>query len=231
MERRWITVLEAADILGVQRATFYGKTYRKEFNQVPAHEIPVADRVGPTHLVRFYFDRTEIEAAAQAAWRDRLLTTDGRSPSVEDCAYLAGLFDGEGCVTIRKRPPQGPPTHYILGTSVVNTYSDALIWIRDTFGGALNSRQPPGNAKRTWTWIASCGVSYRMLQRISPFLRIKHQQAAIAIGFYERVVAYNGSRYHPLDAEELAWRQEQYEAVRRLNRRGPPVALVRRIDV
>ncbi len=57
----------------------------------------------------------------------------GKQTITNDVAYIAGFFDGEGCVRI-KRANQGGNSYYITAT-ITNSNKAILEYIKDIFGG------------------------------------------------------------------------------------------------
>ena len=63
-----------------------------------------------------------------------------------DIKYLAGFFDGEGCVEINPNKIQDR-------ISVVNTNKIILECIQETFGGTIYSKKIFGLSKKPqWVW-------------------------------------------------------------------------------
>ena len=63
-----------------------------------------------------------------------------------DIKYLAGFFDGEGCVEINPNKIQDR-------ISVVNTNKIILECIQETFGGTIYSKKISGLSKKPqWVW-------------------------------------------------------------------------------
>lgn len=105
-----------------------------------------------------------------------------------DVIYLAGLFDGEGSVSIVESK------QYSLRVSLANSHVETLDWIARTFGGRLyvydyhKDRRSTSNPE-TWkpqgvvVWQANTAL--RLLSLLLPYLRIRKQQAIIGIQFQE----------------------------------------------
>jgi hypothetical protein len=102
--------------------------------------------------------------------------------------YAAGLFDGEGCITMWKRSGGSRPR---LRVSVSGAYLPTIEWLKDSFGGTIQKGKPTvgkrGAGKAVHFWrdntIAGC---LKFLQTIRPFLREKADQADLAILYLER---------------------------------------------
>lgn len=106
-----------------------------------------------------------------------------------EISYIAGIFDGEGCVFISKSNPSisrrcKTPT-YQLNSVVCNTYLPVLVWLKDNFGGTINQKVPPKdkNWSPSWSWQTNSNKALNFLETIYPFLRIKKLEVEIAISF------------------------------------------------
>jgi hypothetical protein len=87
-------------------------------------------------------------------------------------AYLAGLFDGEGCVTRTNNKP-------IIQVGMTHTGGIDLL---RRIGGTVRVEQPPGNRKLLHRWRLMAGADVEaFLRLIHPFLRVKQHDATEAI--------------------------------------------------
>lgn len=220
MEREWITIREAAEIMGLAGTTVREKVRKRELVGVPCRMVPREERVDHAQT---YVRLEDIEKASLLIRRRRVDWPDGNTPSAEDCIYLAGLFDGEGSVILSKLiSKRSGAVSYTIGCSLPNTYHDAVVWVQETFGGSLQKRRRREMGWRDcWVWCTWSTGAYRTLQRIAPFLRIKHRQARLAIEFYERTLTFDGNKWRRLTPDELAWREACYLEMRRLNSGSP----------
>jgi len=106
-------------------------------------------------------------------------------PTATDCAYAAGLIDGEGTIAIGKRPPRrGVPRRqfardtYFLNAVVTNTVREPLDWLAERFAGrvyyvTLSSNRLPNGLGYYYRWSASHRLAADFLQRVMPYLIIK----------------------------------------------------------
>jgi hypothetical protein len=98
--------------------------------------------------------------------------------------YMAGFFDGEGCINITIC---GKNRQTVLRVYVVNTDKDILLKIQSKFGGRLY-HSDKGNNKgwktfRCLDWRGPHAI--KLLQSIYPHLLLKRPQADLAFKFYE----------------------------------------------
>lgn len=89
-------------------------------------------------------------------------------------AYLAGLVDADGCIrfgTIRKG------IHPIL--MVTNTNKQIVDDLQEAFGGDVRTAKPgESHWKTPYHWRISWSKAVDLLDKISPWLRIKQDQAS-----------------------------------------------------
>src|SRR5262252_5226632 len=84
----------------------------------------------------------------------------GRQPDYQqvaavDWAYLAGIIDGEGCVSIvmQRQVKCRRTLRHILKLFVGNTDPRLISWCREIFGGSVHYRPPKTTQhKPTWVW-------------------------------------------------------------------------------
>lgn len=144
-------------------------------------------------------------------------------------AYAAGIIDGEGCISIRKKPYK--ETNRILYTprlSVGMNTSQPLDLLYGLFGGAIRMRRTTGgNVPCIFVWDIGCTKMQKTLKILLPFLRVKREQARLAIDFVYRVnnkhkaTFYNngnGIRRKFLSDHEMEKREQIWIRMRQLNK-------------
>lgn len=102
----------------------------------------------------------------------------------ETIAYFAGLFDGEGTITvyIKNGVKGGTAVLYVaLGSTDMKVTAE----MKSVFGGCLTTpRISSTRSKRlSRDWKATNGNAAEFLKLVYPFLRIKKRQAALAFKF------------------------------------------------
>lgn len=127
----------------------------------------------------------------------------------ETLAYVAGIFDGEGCVTFgRVRKAR------FIRVLVVNTNRPLLEFLQTIFGGDIqrSSSRRPG-WKQAWQWRLSWSRAIDFLDAIEPWIRVKVEQLHVAFA-WDAIRPGRGKQIDgpalELLAAQLAW----------LNRRG-----------
>jgi hypothetical protein len=150
-----------------------------------------------------------------------------------DPKYVAGLFDGEGCIVIAKRKPgarhRGRGAYYTLRATIAMTHEETVRRLHETFGGynGRMARAPEGHADIFQWQLATTPQAARFLRLIEPFSITKRQQIAVALSFARCIRDFNGlgiSRGGP-GRFRAQFATRQYEMHRQLmmavNKRGP----------
>jgi hypothetical protein len=108
--------------------------------------------------------------------------------SPEQCAYLAGIIDGEGCIHIgcfRKITKYRKSPHFQTYINVSNTSEVLIDWLKNTFGGAKRTytpRQTPNNSrKKVFQWAAWSDQVEHICELILPYVVIKKKEVEIMI--------------------------------------------------
>jgi len=122
--------------------------------------------------------------------------------------YVAGLFDGEGCVQIRKlrkNDRYGGVCH-LLATQIANTNLSILELLKADFGGCIceGNKLDSRHKKRCWTWSIASHQAYGFLKKIYPYLIIKKAEVDIAFEFQEGL---NGRKPYSMTSIELERRE------------------------
>jgi hypothetical protein len=152
-------------------------------------------------------------------------------PGPQTLAYLAGVMDGEGCISIRRtkaRPNGGLSTRYSVSVTVGNTNRDLIAVLVSAFGvGSVTYRYATRRKRACYLWALSSGGAQTVLEALLPYLVIKRQQAAVVLEFIEQFDSHKGGRPGAFGARrvgesELARRAALYEEIRILNRVGNP---------
>ncbi len=140
--------------------------------------------------------------------------------------YIAGFFDGEGCVIINKSGKRGG---YSVRTSVTNTNLEMLKVLQVMFGVGLYITSPP-NHRTVWSWQLGSKKAAAFLQKIRPYIILKRAQVELGLALWEfqqrplkeRCQYVNGPRGHYYERTEATRKQEEEfkQQMHELNRRG-----------
>ena len=118
------------------------------------------------------------------------LQTSGSSSETTQIAYIAGLFDGEGCVEYTRRweKKQTRKKAYLFRRIICEigmTDYPVLHWLHETLGyGSLRPRKPPEGCKPQWRWRCSFRDSYKFAQQMLPYAKVKHKKLKQIIDHY-----------------------------------------------
>ena len=134
-------------------------------------------------------------------------------PPVE-LAYIAGLLDGEGCITIvkghhKRLHPKWSP-EYALQVSIANQFLPALEYLKSATGLGSIHRDRGKNFK----WFLSSQRAKEFLITIRPHILIKSKQADIAIKFQTLLSVWT---HQTLTDEKKAERAELKREIMHLN--------------
>ena len=96
-------------------------------------------------------------------------------------AYVAGLIDGEGCVSVQKATNGWSHSPRVdVGMTVVAI--DLLNALKAEYGGAVRRTRPATDKwAEAWAWCASGPAAVTVLARCLPHLVLKEEQARLAL--------------------------------------------------
>ena len=137
-----------------------------------------------------------------------------------DNSYIAGFFDGEGCVSIKRTGGSG--NYLQVVAQIINTDIDILKKFKEKFSGNIHVmyRTKP-NHKTGYTWKVASKSAYEFLLAIYPYAIIKRDRIKLALEFQERIVNKNGLRDKcHLTNDERLLRLGLREQMLLLNKRG-----------
>lgn len=107
-----------------------------------------------------------------------------------DAAYLAGIVDGEGSISIghqKDSRPRGADYYYLLLT-ITNTSEDLLTWVTSVTGRGNyyeKSRKGSLGKKRCYSWTARGWSAADVLKEIAPHMIVKQRKAELGIQFQD----------------------------------------------
>lgn len=103
-------------------------------------------------------------------------------------SYLAGIFDGEGSVSIiryrRKQPDEDSVFYYNLRVEMQMTEELIPRLFQNTFGGSIYRQKNKGeNRKVSYKWYCASENARGFLMDILPFTILKSPQIEVALHF------------------------------------------------
>ncbi|MGH7744866.1 MAG: hypothetical protein ACREQ5_08665 [Candidatus Dormibacteria bacterium] len=105
-------------------------------------------------------------------------------------AYLAGLMDGDGCITIQKNPIRNGNGYFVYAgqLSIVNTFASVVLEIENVLGGRSSLRtEETENRMASYQWQQRKKPSIEStLLKVMPYLVIKKEQAKLLLEFVRR---------------------------------------------
>lgn len=135
-----------------------------------------------------------------------------------DLIYTAGLFDGEGCISLARTSSTNASRHYAvtLLVEVSNTNEWIIQWLRFNYGGGIYYQDRTSSQfSNVWRWQLRCKQAVRFLQLIFPYLKLKRPQAELAIQFQSRQ-----KRGQRLTDEKIALDEANRVLMGKYNKRG-----------
>ena len=146
-------------------------------------------------------------------------------------AYLAGVFDGEGCIQVERSHRQVEPGRhqrrivYIYTLSVAMTNLPVLEIFKKTFGGSIYKRtfSPPENKSSIYRWrVTSRPQTQRVLKALVPYMVVKKKQAQFMLDVIDAWKSFKGGsrKIHRISDEEMLRREESYVIMRKFNAVG-----------
>ena len=130
---------------------------------------------------------------------------------ISEAAYVAGLFDGEGSVYIKrmdqmkhKRP--GKPVHkvWVIRMEIAMTDRDVIKWCYDLFNcGSFGERKVKPGYKRQWRWRVSHRDALQVALAIWPHVKTKLHKVEQIIDHYENFDGTSRANVVDLQAYKL----------------------------
>jgi hypothetical protein len=140
----------------------------------------------------------------------------------EDAAYLAGIIDGEGCVSVLRSSTGGnrPSPNFTARIEVTMTSKEIIHWIkRVTKTGTIYPKPVFSRKhKKQWRWYANSHSAVSVIRKILPFLILKKRQAKNLLAFQNTAIRKSIRGACALSAFELARKNRYYVISRRLNK-------------
>lgn len=124
-----------------------------------------------------------------------------------DLRYVAGLVDGEGCITlIRQKANGGASLGYRPILQVALVYKPVVVMLQTAFGGYVKHyvrKNPKHRNYAMWKLYGRQAVD--LVRELEPFLIIKKKEAQLLIAFWDdRQVHVIGGAKKKLNAEARA---------------------------
>jgi hypothetical protein len=132
-------------------------------------------------------------------------------------AWLAGLIDGEGCISLTRRSPQAHNAsvsfNYRLILKVSMCHLSTIRRCRELTGlGTLHSqKRQKKHYSRAYTWFCNAGDAEIILEALLPWFVTKREEALVALDFLRLPLAKRGGNGGgDAVSEELQQRRGEY---------------------
>ena len=117
-------------------------------------------------------------------------------------AYLAGLLDGEGCVTVSGGDSN---RSHQLRVTLEMTDPEPIYLLQENYGGTIHERERPHGRRLLFSWYISGGVALDFLADILPHSLAKENQIIEALKFpYFPGVGRTYGKHRPMPPEIVA---------------------------
>jgi hypothetical protein len=152
--------------------------------------------------------------------------TERRPLSLADAAYLAGLFDGEGTLSLtahRYSERDGTRRSHGFGVraSVANTDLGVIEFVQSVVGGGNIRREEKGDGQKTCYVLRIGAVDCRrLIPQIYPYLRIKKRQGQLLLRFMSLQDDGKRSGRRGLDLADVPEALQIHREILERNQRG-----------
>ncbi len=141
-------------------------------------------------------------------------------------AYIAGIIDGEGCITVTRREIKRLKTgnwYYEPQVIVSNTYKGLLGFCVEYYGGWIATlRGCKKGYKEIYHWKVTGDEMKVLIKDVLPYLIIKREQAKINLSFPNYMARGWGNKSPKgRSQKELEKQAELWIKIRKLNRGFP----------
>lgn len=135
--------------------------------------------------------------------------------------YLAGFFDGEGCVYVSKHKGKKKNPYYSCRLSIANTDKRVIDLIEQSYGGftqriAYNNR--PNRQPYYAVEIYKKKHLKEFIKNIRPYSIIKGEQLDLMLELIDRLDKSKSGK--EVSGEEIEWRENTILELKRLKRPG-----------
>ena len=115
--------------------------------------------------------------------------------NINDIAYIAGLFDGEGCVTCKQKPTKRADrkgkvyNQWYIRCEITMTDKEVIEWLHETLGFGWSREKKyskrPKHYKRQWRWCCGYRDALVFAKLIWPYTQVKLHKLEQIIDHYE----------------------------------------------
>ena len=105
-----------------------------------------------------------------------------------ELAYIAGFFDGEGCIhySFKKHWTDRPPNS-LVWMQVSNTDQQVIDYLKGKFGGFIFRQDNRDGRRVLYNWKITGRQTFVILRLLLPYLRTKHDKAQLILQHEELI--------------------------------------------
>tara|TARA_R110002020_G_scaffold51873_1_gene146391 strand:- start:373 stop:798 length:426 start_codon:yes stop_codon:yes gene_type:complete len=137
-----------------------------------------------------------------------------------EAAYIAGLFDGEGCVTCKKKPTKRADRNgkvynqWYIRCEITMTDKEVISWIHEVLGFGWSREKKyskrPKHYKRQWRWCCGYRDALIFAKLLWPYTQVKLHKLEQIIDHYEPRAQELGDNVVDLETERQIRRTDGY---------------------
>ena len=142
-----------------------------------------------------------------------------------DLAYMAGIMDGEGYISLARRNSKRNKSglRYDIQVGVTNTNKWLLETFRFSFGGSISKKRKGyekslPSSQDCFNWQIGNQQALTAIKTLLPYLRLKRLQAELAIKFC--ITLSDSYRSGGVPQEVMVLREAQYILMKKLQEGG-----------
>jgi hypothetical protein len=129
----------------------------------------------------------------------------------KDIIYLAGFFDGEGCISIVRDKTRLGNISYRLRISANQVDRQPIDLLKECFGGLIQVTKKSNPKHRPiYSWQQHSQKALSTLVLMLPYLRVKKEQAEFAINWVQFNHSFKGKKKTP---EDIALLEQHKDAL------------------
>jgi hypothetical protein len=168
-KRRWTS--EEVDLLKKEFPNVKTEDIVKKLNRTVGSVFGKAKNLG-LKKTREYLSRTKSEVSPSRKRTMERAEEIKKETSIQDLCYLAGLFDGEGSVTLYPKNDKWRLRRLRLEAQIANTNREVLEWIRNLMKLGSVYKGSKAN-KQCYHYFVGDWQATVFLEAILPYLKVK----------------------------------------------------------
>ena len=126
--------------------------------------------------------------------------------------YAAGLFDGEGSITLTKK--RKSDKFRTVCVSMSSTSYELLQFMIDNFGGNIvKKKKYKDHHKQAWSWKLERLKAVNFIRKIYPYMieKKKRGRSLLVLNNYEKVTTKGGRYTNEMHSKKVAFEDEFFK--------------------